>query len=236
MKRALIREIKSKAHGDVSGKLANWDMLNVEWSGVQFNKSGDVIRMELRDVGLTTTVASALAPIFNGQRVSVDLADNPELHGDISELQGSDSAGLYDLRLPSTGVQGDIKALQSWPNLRFADFDRTKVQGKLAAIEKCTKLTHLNFRFTRVSGDIAALGKLPQLLTIDLYQIKSITGDIAAISCCKALRTLFLGHTEVYGSIDCFSDLVDMQVRATPPSRFTPLLAACDSHLYVCRS
>ena len=65
-----------------------------------------------------------------------------------------------------------------------------------------------------MGGDISSLGKLPQLVTIDLYQVKRISGDVRAIAFCKNLKTLFLGHTEITGSIESFADLTNIQVRA----------------------
>jgi len=125
----------------------------------------------------------------------LDMSGVSQLLGDIRTLRNL-STSLTHLFLYSTGVFGDISAVQNLTSLTTLHLNNTDVSGDISAVQNLTSLLRLNLFNTGVFGDISAVQNLTSLTTLNLYDT-GVFGDISAVQNLTSLTHLYLNDTSV---------------------------------------
>ncbi|CAK9066743.1 unnamed protein product [Durusdinium trenchii] len=162
-----------------------------------------------------------------------------KVNGDIEYLRG---CPLEHIFLSGTGVGGDIRVVQAFPDLTMFHLDDTTVFGDIKAFESTRKLETLNLYATGVIGDIKAFWRTKQLkwLSLSLTDVSGdiqvfnnslllyivldatqVEGDIQVFKNMPGVTKLALCSTKVRGDIDAFNsskDLIDLAISDTEVS------------------
>lgn len=117
-------------------------------------------------------------------------------------------ANLHVLRLHSSKVMGNVKALEKLTTLRVLDLGDTQATGNISAFEHFRHLQVLNCHKLPLNGDIKDLAQLPRLCVLDLSEAQ-IEGSIIHFSAATTLRELDCSHCD-----QICGDVVDIALLA----------------------
>lgn len=181
---------------------ASGNKLKILTSGVTFTNSGFVGETEqnVSNTGERTCTVSAPCEIAIYDKYNLEVLKDPSfyLEMDINELS-------YANNLKSILIKDDSSLTDSI--------------GDISVLSTMTKLTEVSIFSKHITGDIQNLPEAPYLWGLKFSTENgamhaNITGDIANIANkLSALVDVYLGGTDVYGSIESFSGKITSTLR-----------------------
>lgn len=126
-----------------------------------------------------------------------------QANGDVEYLR---VCPFKQILLRDTGVGGNIRVVQAFPDLTHLDLQNTLIFGDIGALEATQKLQGLSLGATSALGDIAALRRAKYLEELDL-SLTDVSGDIQVLEHTKLLTKMALDRTQVEGDVQVFRHL-----------------------------
>eukprot|EP00435_Cladocopium_sp_Y103_P013945 s3795_g3.t1 len=198
-----VMSIRSdEATGDLSSvkEMTELGRLNLAGSQVTGNVSELAKLKGLEYLGLSgTRVVGNLKELalegLWGRLKRLDFSQT-QVMGDLAEL--SKLFRLYHLDLSHTQVSGNVAELSKLEGLSSLDLSQTQVSGDVSKLSNLTKLEELRLSQTGVHGNFGVINNMPHLVKADLSGT-AVSGDLTRLKegCCKELRELHLGDTQV---------------------------------------
>jgi len=194
-----------------------WDLAQPmnEWYGVQLNKAGRVICIDLdgdancshfnkKGNGLVGSLPDLQLP----ELTSLSLSKN-NLQGAIPDFSGIPK--LKMLQLSCNALEGEIPDFSNLPALKSLELDYNYLSGVLPDFSNLPKLENLYLLANRFRGSIPDFSQLPSLRHL-IANKNFIKGKLPAFSKSLSLKMVILSENQLEGELPDYSHLKKLKI------------------------